>query len=290
MGELKIGDIVARKSYGYDIFFKVVDINDTGEKRLVTLKGISYRIQADAPEDDLVLQPDDRVKEYRNKCMRTAERKYREIYAARQNMRLKKGFYRSTPNENTRKFSRPGKVLHLDGDSDYLSTCLTEYRKLGINAVGECETESKQPARVRQLLEQHKPDILVLTGHDGVIKDSNGYVDINNYANSKYFVEGVREARKYDPNLDGLVIFAGACQSMYKEILNAGANYASSPYRVLIHALDPVLVCQKIAYTSINKILEPREVISNTITGEEGIGGLQTRGKYRDGFPLEPFN
>lgn len=32
MGELKIGDIVARKSYGYDIFFKVADITNVGGK------------------------------------------------------------------------------------------------------------------------------------------------------------------------------------------------------------------------------------------------------------------
>jgi spore coat assembly protein len=149
MGELKIGDIVARKSYGYDIFFKVVDINKTGQENMITLKGISYRIQADAPESDLVLQPDERVREYRTKCMRTAERKTQEIYASRHNLYSKKAFYRSTPNENTRRFSRPGKVLHIDGDSDYLTTCLTEYRKLGINAVGESTSERQQAMRVR---------------------------------------------------------------------------------------------------------------------------------------------
>ena len=30
MSEIKIGDIVARKSYGYDVFFKVVDISEKG--------------------------------------------------------------------------------------------------------------------------------------------------------------------------------------------------------------------------------------------------------------------
>lgn len=56
MGILKIGDIVARKSYGSDIFFKVVDIKQNAEENIVTLKGICYRIQADAPESDLILQ------------------------------------------------------------------------------------------------------------------------------------------------------------------------------------------------------------------------------------------
>jgi len=29
---------------------------------------------------------------------------------------------------------------------------------------------------------------------------------------------------------------------------------------------------------------------SKTITGVKGIGGIETRGKYRDGFPREPYN
>ena len=60
MNELKIGDIVARKSYGYDIF-KVVDITGSRGERIVTLKGISYRIEADATESDLEIQPENRV-------------------------------------------------------------------------------------------------------------------------------------------------------------------------------------------------------------------------------------
>jgi len=65
----------------------------------------------------------------------------------------------------------------------------------------------------------------------------------------------------------------------------AGANFASSPNRVLIHCLDPVLVCEKIAYTNIDKVVSIKDVIYNTITGTKGIGGMQTRGKYREGFP-----
>ena len=47
----------------------------------------------------------------------------------------------------------------------------------------------------------------------------------------------MKEARKFEKDLDSLVIFAGACQSMMM-LIEAGANYASAPYRVLIHALD----------------------------------------------------
>jgi len=67
MGNLKIGDIVARKSYGYDIFFKVVDIKNNGKEDIITLKGITCRIQADAPASDLVVQSEEKVQEYREK-------------------------------------------------------------------------------------------------------------------------------------------------------------------------------------------------------------------------------
>jgi len=298
MGELKIGDIVARKSYGFDVFFKVVDIKDTGNGKNVTLRGISYRIEADAPESDLVVQPESKVREYRDKCYRIAERKntnnesrerLANYYASRYRGYRKKIYYRDTTEEKEAKIKMPGKVLHLDGDEDYLENCMNEYKKLGINAIGQYVPEKDQPARVAGLLREHRPDILVLTGHDGLIKGQNSYTNLSSYRTSKYFIEAVKEARKYNSDMDGLVIFAGACQSLYNEIIKAGANFASAPFRELIHALDPVRVCQKIAFTSIDKVLDAEEVIENTITGKNGIGGIQTRGKYREGFPVEPY-
>lgn len=186
-------------------------------------------------------------------------------------------------------FQRPGKVLHIDGDNEYLQTCLDKYKQLGIEATGVHVKERDQPSKVYELLKKYNPDILVLTGHDGVIKDENGYTSMDNYRNSKYFIEAVKEARRYDSNLDGLVIFAGACQSMYHKLIDAGANFASAPYRVLIHALDPVCICKKIAFTRIDTILLPKDVINTTITGLKGIGGVETRGKCREGYPLEPY-
>ncbi len=54
-------------------------------------------------------------------------------------------------------------------------------------------------------------------------------LDLNNYRNSKYFIESVKILRNYNSSYDELVIFAGACQSCYESILEAGANFASSP-------------------------------------------------------------
>jgi len=43
---LKVGDIVARKSYGKDLLFRIIEINRYG---IVKLAGLNYRILADAP-------------------------------------------------------------------------------------------------------------------------------------------------------------------------------------------------------------------------------------------------
>lgn len=49
MEDLKIGDIVTRKSYGGDIYFRVDNIDhDQG-----MLRGLFYRLYADAPLEDL---------------------------------------------------------------------------------------------------------------------------------------------------------------------------------------------------------------------------------------------
>lgn len=302
MSELKIGDIVARKSYGYDVFFKVVNISYNGGEKNVTLKGISYRIEADAPESDLEVQPDNKVSEYRDRCCRIAEkctgdtrtrcareRSAVNFFAARHRGYPKKTHIRDTSNEDAGRIKRPGKVLHLDGDKDYLENCLVEYRKLGLSVVGQFVPEKDQPGSVVSLLREHRPDILIMTGHDGFIKGQDSYTNVACYRTSKYFIEAVKAARQFNSDMDGLVIFAGACQSLYNEIIKAGANFASAPFRDLIHALDPVRVCQKVAFTSIDKVLGAEEVIDNTITGKTGIGGVQTRGKYREGYPMEPY-
>ena len=98
-------------------------------------------------------------------------------------------------------------------------------------------------------------------------------------------MEAVIKAREYEPNRDDLIIFAGACQSHYEALIDAGANFASSPGRVLIHAFDPVFLAEKLAYTSIFDALSLRDILSNTITGTEGVGGIETRGCLRLGYP-----
>src|SRR5699024_10345220 len=127
--------------------------------------------------------------------------------------------------------------------------------------------------------------VLVITGHDSYSEAKGGHKDIKAYRNSRFFAEAVRIARTHTANLDQLVIFAGACQSHFESLIRAGANFASSPERINIHALDPVYVVAKIAYTSFMDKINVYDVISNTFTGEKGLGGMETRGLYRTGLP-----
>ena len=104
-------------------------------------------------------------------------------------------------------------------------------------------------------------------------------------ANSNNFLKAVKEARKWQPDLDTLVIFAGACQSNYEALMKGGANYASSPGRIMIHALDPVFIVEKIACSRIDVVVPIEEILDQTITGVKGIGGFETRGKFRWAMP-----
>lgn len=142
-------------------------------------------------------------------------------------------------------------------------------------------------ASIEELLDKYRPDILVITGHDAYSKQKGGIDDLNAYRHSKHFVETVQTARKKIPHLDQLVIFAGACQSHFESLIRAGANFASSPSRVNIHALDPVYIVAKISFTPFMERINVWEVLRNTLTREKGLGGIETRGVLRIGMPYK---
>lgn len=283
---MKIGDIVVRKSYDRDVTFRVIDIKeDAGEKKYI-LKGINIRIIADSKEEDLQVVEDDFVNESDKILNRKVMHAIKNSILLREEMieRVNKNS-RPTSSKDNLMFGRPGRILHVDGDSEYMETCLKVYKQLNLEAVGRAIPECDQPKVIVELVKEVKPDIVVLTGHDSVLKRTNDYLDLDCYRNSKYYIESVKALREYNSNYDDLVIFAGACQSCYESLLDYGANFASSPSRVLIHCLDPVFICEKIAYTRIDEVVSIKDVIDSTITGIKGIGGLQTRGKYREGYP-----
>ena len=281
---MKIGDIVARKSYNRDIIFKIVGFNiDNRNEKYAILKGVAFRIIADSYLDDLeIVNPSDikdilidkNVENLLYKSMRSAQERQKGS-----NMPIVK------PSTNPNIYGMPGKVLQIDGDKDYLKICLDVYTELGIPAVGVAIPEANQYKEVLGLLEKHNPDILVITGHDALVSKKGNMSDLNNYKNSLNFIKSVKQARRWQPNIDSLVIFAGACQSNYEQLIRAGANYASSPGRIMIHALDPVFVVEKIACSRIDTIVPIEEVIEQTVTGIKGIGGCETRGKFRWAMP-----
>ncbi len=292
MGEIRVGDIVGRKSYGKDIYFKVCKIEDIEGSKIVSLKGLDMRLCATAPLEDLDLIEPSKVASYWRMTLAKNHEAMRHVFKRRQ-AEHQRSLIRSVTEPDgpgdVEGFDVPGSVLHIDGDSDYLDLCMTTYKQLKIPAEGYHISELQQAEKVYDLLVEHRPDLLVLTGHDGFAKGTKDLTEIKSYHHSTNFVNAVQAARRYEKSRDDLVIFAGACQSHYEALLSAGANFASSPQRVLIHAFDPVFVVEKVAYTSIYDPIPLREVIAGTITGFDGIGGIETRGKHRLGVPRSPY-
>jgi len=152
-------------------------------------------------------------------------------------------------------------------------------------AMGICEDENIVPNKIREYLEEYNPNILVITGHDAYYKKKGNINDINSYKNSINFVKAVKEARRFEKSHEKLVIIAGACQSDYEELIRAGANFASSPKRINIHALDPAIIASRMSLADINKDIDLKDIISSTKYGKEGVGGIITKGTMYMGYP-----
>ena len=269
MSELKIGDIVARKSYGGDIHFKITDIaNRSDGKKFYELRGLLYRIFADSQEEDLIIQNPKLVQRQMQRSLISAgmSRFNRSIASQARFLSRVRG--------------RPGKILHIDSSSDFLGMCMKFYGQSNLKVIGRVIPESEQSGQIRSLLESVNADILIVTGHDGIKKDADKLNSIDSYRNSRYYIQSVREARKFQPSMDKLCIFAGACQSYYEGLMSAGANFASSPGRILIHALDPGKVGDRVALTDSKYMVTPQQIAGITESGSKGIGGINTRGHY----------
>ena len=68
-------------------------------------------------------------------------------------------------------------------------------------------------------------------------------------------------------------------------LIKAGANFASSPKRINIHALDPAIVASLISLSSKNKEIDLIKIINSTKYKEEGMGGIITNGTMYVGYP-----
>jgi len=175
-----------------------------------------------------------------------------------------------------------GKILHIDGDIRYSQKATAYYKKIGLlNAVVKNVSERRQQYVIKDLIIKYQPDMLVITGHDRMLMQNKKFYDIKNYKNSMNFVKTVENARKVIPSMEDLVIFAGACQSYFEELIECGANFASSPARVLIDFMDPIVVATKIATTPENKYVTLSDILPEIREGSKGVGGTRGKGKLK---------
>ena len=251
---INLGDYVTRKSYNNDIIFKVMDIKGD----ICYLDGVFIRLSADSPIYDLI--------KYDGKIDDDFAVKINEL----DNLERDDFFY------------IPGVVLHIDGDKSFLDKSMSFYKKNRIKAYGLYFPEDDFADNIYSCLEKYNPDILVITGHDALYRKerSNGM-----YKNSNNFVNAIKEARKYEKSHEKLIIIAGACQSNYEDLIKAGANFASSPKRINIHALDPAIIATSLSFSDRNKNIDLISILDKTKYGSSGIGGIITKGTMYVGFP-----
>ncbi len=257
--EFNVGDYVTRKSYNNDLIFKIKKIEDN----IYYLEGLNIRLIADSDKEDL------------NK------------YDLNSDIERDEEFVRQIDFKNLNRddyFYLPGKILHIDADKDYLNRCMKFYDKSNIWAKGILLKEKDISNKIEELLGEYKPDIVVITGHDAYYKKGK-INELNSYKNSLYYVDAIKNARKYEKSHEKLIIIAGGCQSNYEELIKAGANFASSPKRINIHALDPAIIASRISLSDITKDIDLKGILDKTKYGSDGIGGLKTKGTMYIGYP-----
>ena len=149
LNNVKKGDIVARKSYNKDVIFVVNMIIDN---KIAILTGITTRLKADSPVEDLELVD---KKELINIYKSIDEKIYKNI-----------GNKQITKNnllKRSDKIIYTGKILHLDGDRKYSEKSSMYYKKMGLKAIVRNIPENRQANVVNTLIDRYKPDILIVT-------------------------------------------------------------------------------------------------------------------------------
>lgn len=181
---IKKGDIVGRKSYGKDVFFIVDSILKTRlNKEFALLKGLNIRIMADSPIEDLeIIDKQDVINSIKLSDIDLENRIKKK--ANKVNDKLK------------RQRIYTGKILHLDGDRKYSEKSARYYNKVGLNAVVKNIEENRQTKVVVPLLNKYNPDILIITGHDAMLKNGSNYNNIYNYRNSRAFYKYCKRGKK----------------------------------------------------------------------------------------------
>ena len=152
LNNVKKGDIVARKSHNKDVVF-VVDL--IIENKIAILTGITTRLKADSPIEDLEIVDKKEVINI-----------YKSIDEKIDKTLCNKGIIKNNFLKRSDKIIYTGRILHLDGDRKYSEKSNMYYKKMGLKAVVRNIPENRQPNVVNTLIERYRPDILVVTGHD----------------------------------------------------------------------------------------------------------------------------
>lgn len=164
MNKIKKGDIVGRISYGKDILFTVERIiKKIDGKEIVILKGITVRVEADAPIEDLEIVKKSEIE----KSLRSLDTRLNEtIQKYSGKIKLGFNFLRTSKEKRSIEIVNTGTILHLDGDKKYAEKSAKYYKKIGLKAIIKHIPENRQAEMIGNLLNKYNPDILILTGHD----------------------------------------------------------------------------------------------------------------------------
>lgn len=256
---MQVGSLVIIKDDTQRCLYKIYEMYNKNEETMCLLYGVYYRITREENIDNLIEASEKLIDEEESK-----DKKY-YLNIIKRNERSPKQKYVL------------GKILHIDGDCDYLNKCLELYKEIGLYAYGKCIPEDKMNIEIGKYLLEIDPDIVVITGHD--LYNNKGLKELDNYANTKNFMKVVKEVRKIKAK--SCVVIAGACQSNFEALIASGADFASSPKRINVHTYDPAIIAIKASITSITKLISSEDLYKYIENGRDAYGGLQTFGKMR---------
>lgn len=230
------------------------------DNEMYYIKGCYYRTYLKVNKEEIILADNEKIKNVYNR-----------------NETIKNNFIKQSKVRHQGK-ALFGRILHIDGDEEYLKSCLDLYKELQIPAEGIYIKEANLKEEIENYILQVTPDIVVITGHDAY--NNMGIKSLENYENTTNFIEAIRIIRKHY-NQDTTIIISGACSSHFEALIGAGANFASSPGRISIHTYDPEVIAIKVASTSCNKTIDFENVLKHIENKRDAYGGIETKGKMK---------
>lgn len=249
----KINDIVYRKN-NLQLLYRIKEISPDQ----ILLVGFNTRNIIKAKSEELVLAKSEQIEDEKKKDLD----RYHKIVTTNKSRLKRKVLY--------------GRILHIDGDQEFLNSCLKLYKDLDIYAYGISLNEKEIYKKIGEIYLEITPEIIVITGHDQY--NGNGISDLNNYENTPYFMKAVREIRKLNTNV---IVIAGACASNFEALIASGANFASSPKRVNTHTYDPAIAAIKASTTPFDRKIDYNSIIKYIESGKDAIGGVETYGTMK---------